>query len=161
MITLMFNVTRKWGIFGQLRQWFSQIPRNKTFFANGEKTAHVLMSYTQLSQQFFLASSTPVRISRNLYRSLGRTSFISIFSHTRIYTLGCKSNSVHGSQRGQRQNRIVCVSRLSCDDQMWQRFLSILIIAKRNTKIKRKNINRNYKKHVETKKKKLIHIDNE
>lgn len=58
-------------------------------------------------------------------------------------------------------NRIVCVSRLSRDNQMWQRFLSILIIAKRNTKIKRKNINRNYKKHVETKKKKLIHIDNE
>lgn len=52
-------------------------------------------------------------------------------------------------------NRIVCVSRLSRDNQMWQRFLSILIIAKRNTKIKRKNINRNYKKHVETKKKKI------
>lgn len=58
-------------------------------------------------------------------------------------------------------NRIVCVSRLSRDNQMWQRFLSILIIAKRSMKIKRKNINRNYKKHVETKKKKLIHIDNE
>lgn len=50
-------------------------------------------------------------------------------------------------------NRIVCVSRLSRDNQMWQRFLSILIIAKRSMKIKRKNINRNYKKHVETKKK--------
>lgn len=79
------------------------------------------------------------------------------YFHTRgSITLGCKSKySVHGSQRGQRQNRIVCVSRLSRDNQMWQRFLSILIIAKRSMKIKRKNINRNYKKHVETKKKKI------
>lgn len=143
MITLML-CTRKWRIINQLRQWFSQTPRNKTFFTNGKKAAHVLMSYTQLSQQFFLASSTPVRISRNLYRSLGRTSFISIFSHTRIYTRGCKSKySLYRSQSEQRQNRIIWSAVIiKCDKDF-------LIIVKCNMKIKKKHINRNYKKHVE------------
>lgn len=83
------------------------------------------------------------------------------YFHTRGSTRWDVNPILYTDLNEDKGNRIVCVSRLSRDNQMWQRFLSILIIAKRNMKIKRKNINRNYKKHVETKKKKLIHIDNE
>lgn len=111
-------------------------------------------SWAQLSQQFFSRfSSTPVRISRNLYRSLG-PNFIHFDIFTHVWDVN--PNILYIQDLQFRQNRIIQSScqdyraMIKCDKDF---FRSKLLRNAYNMKIKKKKA---HYKLQETKKKKKI-----